>query len=176
MIQGLMLAHQMADIASVPTLRGAIGTVLQIAQTIEGMGGAHHAIGEVVEYSGCLLEEIAQCTGPGLSKDMRKTLSSFRKELRNLQNVVKKISTRNAVSRFFLHDADIQVISACTTAIRAIYDKLEVRIAMDNLEAVARLEDQITNLCDTQAALRQCECGRLVIQEEPREPSTSRSL
>ena len=35
MIIGLRLAHQMADIASIPILRRAIGTVLQIAQMIE---------------------------------------------------------------------------------------------------------------------------------------------
>ena len=35
MITGLRLAHQMADIAAIPILRGAIGTVLQIAQMIE---------------------------------------------------------------------------------------------------------------------------------------------
>ena len=35
MITGLRLAHQMADIAAIPILRGTIGTVLQIAQMIE---------------------------------------------------------------------------------------------------------------------------------------------
>ena len=35
MIRGLTLAHQMADIAAAPTLRGAIGTVLQLAKTIQ---------------------------------------------------------------------------------------------------------------------------------------------
>ena len=34
-IEGLTLAHQMADIAAVPTLRGAIGTVLELAKTIQ---------------------------------------------------------------------------------------------------------------------------------------------
>ena len=57
---------------------------------------------------------------------LREAYSRSLRELKNLQNVVKKISTRNSASRFFLNDADIQVITACTTAIRAIYDKLEV--------------------------------------------------
>ena len=57
---------------------------------------------------------------------LREAYSASLRELENLQNVVKTISTRNTATRFFLHDADIQVITACTTAIRAIYDKLEV--------------------------------------------------
>lgn len=113
----------------------------------KGMGGTHHAISQVIEYSGWLLEEIAQyAAGSKLSKDMKRTLNSFQKyvtsnryphwrhayllsfrELKNLQNVVKKISTRGHITRFFLYDADIQAITACTTQITAIYDKLEVR-------------------------------------------------
>ena len=162
MITGLRLAHQMADIAAIPVLRGTIGTVLEIAQMIEvsfstmdsgasflklfkGMGGTHHAISEVAEYSGWLLEEIAQYTeGTKLPKELKKTLKTFQKyvtsdrylsavflrsfrELRNLQNVVKKISTRTPIIRFILSDADMQAITACTAVVRAVYDKLEVR-------------------------------------------------
>lgn len=42
------------------------------------MGGTHHAITQVIEYAGWLLEEIVQFTARyKLSKDMKKTLNSF---------------------------------------------------------------------------------------------------
>ena len=111
------------------------------------MGGTHYAISEVVEYSGWLLEEIVQhAEGTKLPKELN-TLNTFQKyvtsdcclsnvylrsfrELENLRNVVEKISTRSLITRFILNDADIQAITACTAAARAIYDKLEVRLSL----------------------------------------------
>lgn len=44
------------------------------------MGGTHHAIMEVIEYSGWLLEEILQYTeGTKLPKELKKTLNTFMK-------------------------------------------------------------------------------------------------
>ncbi|KAG8220498.1 P-loop containing nucleoside triphosphate hydrolase protein [Butyriboletus roseoflavus] len=127
-IAGLRLAHQVADIASIPVIRVTIGTVLRIAQMIEGMGGTHHAITQVVDNSGWLLGEIAQDAAKSqLSRDMKKALNSFQRELNNLQTVVTKIEERGHVARFFLQDMDIQVITACTTSIKEVYDILEVR-------------------------------------------------
>ena len=48
------------------------------------------------------------------------------RELNNLREVVTKISRRGRFARFLLHDADIQAITACTTSIKAVYDKLGV--------------------------------------------------
>lgn len=83
-----------------------------------------------------------------------------------------KISSRNRFARFLLHDADIQAITACTTSIKAVYDKLEVRsysipglnltnsvkqvkLAINNNQAIARLEDQLTALlCKSGVSVR----------------------
>ncbi|KAF8420754.1 P-loop containing nucleoside triphosphate hydrolase protein [Boletus edulis BED1] len=79
-IRVLGLAHQMADIANIPMLRGIIGTALRIAQHIQEMGGTHHAITQVIESSGWLLDEIAlyamRCE---LSRDMKRALHSFQR-------------------------------------------------------------------------------------------------
>ena len=98
-IRILRLAHQMADIAPVPMLRGVIGTVLHIAQLVEvstplltarrgpyrylkEMGGTHHAINQVIDNSAWLLEEITQfAVGSKLSKDMERTLNSFQRHV-----------------------------------------------------------------------------------------------
>jgi len=112
------------------------------------MGGTHHAIIQVIESSGWLLEGTTQyAIGSKLSRDMKRTLSSFQKyvtssscyrkgdahtyhhfrELNNLREVVTKISSRGRFARFLLHDADVQVIMTCTTSIKAIYDEIGVR-------------------------------------------------
>ncbi|KAF8557843.1 hypothetical protein OG21DRAFT_1504813 [Imleria badia] len=92
------------------------------------MGGTHHAISQVIQSSGWLLDEITQYAATSrLSKDMNRTLESFQRELHKLQKVVTKVSSRGPVARFLLHDADIEAITACTTSIKAVYDKLGVR-------------------------------------------------
>ena len=85
--------------------------------------------------------------GTKLPKKLKKALNIFQKyvtsdrclrdvylrwfrELKNLRGAVKKISTRSPTTRFVLNDADMQAIMACTAAVRAIYDKLEVRLSL----------------------------------------------
>ncbi|KAG6382094.1 hypothetical protein JVT61DRAFT_736 [Boletus reticuloceps] len=125
------------------------------------MGGTHHAITQVIESSGWLLDEIAlyalRCE---LSRDMKRALNSFQRELNNLQKLVVKISSRSRIAGLLLHDADVQTITACTTSIKTIYDKLEIKLAMDNREAIARLECQFMALSES-TLLRKCECGML---------------
>ncbi|KAF8557899.1 kinase-like protein [Imleria badia] len=176
-IKVLRVAHQAADICHIPMLRGVIGTVLHIAQQIEKMGGTHHAISQVIQSSGWLLDEITQYAATSrLSKDMNRTLASFQRELHKLQKVVTKVSSRGPVARFLLHDADIEAITACTTSIKAVYDKLGLRLAMDSSQAIARLEDHVAALREA-TALRKCECGMFAVLhealEENGQPSAS---
>ena len=112
------------------------------------MGGTHHAIGQVIQSSGWLLDEITRYAATSrLSKDMDRTLKSFQKyvtlnsryegetsyiyhhcrELNKLQKVVTKISNRGPVARFLLHDADIEAIAACISSIKAVHDLIAVR-------------------------------------------------
>ncbi|KAF8132017.1 hypothetical protein EV363DRAFT_1164405 [Boletus edulis] len=167
-IKVLGCAHQMADIAHIPMLRGIIGTALYIAKHIQDMGGIHHAISQVIESTGWLLDEITRyAMRSELSRDMKRALNSFQRELNNLQKVVIKISSRGRIAGFFLYDADIQTITACTASIRTVFDKLEIKLAIDNRQAIARLECQLTAL-SASTVLRKCECGMWAApREEP---------
>ncbi|KAF8438392.1 P-loop containing nucleoside triphosphate hydrolase protein [Boletus edulis BED1] len=181
-IRILGLTHQMADVANIPILRGIIRTALRVAQLIQDMGGTHHAIIQVIESSGWLLNEVTQyAMRSELSRDMKRTLNSFQRELNNLQRVVIKIVARSRIAGILLYDADIQVITTCTASIKAVYDKLGIQLSMENRRAIARLESQLTALWES-TALRQCECGMSVVppgeaQEDGRpSASTSQSL
>ncbi|KAG9312308.1 hypothetical protein JVU11DRAFT_7619 [Chiua virens] len=102
---------------------------------------------------------------------MTKMLKSLKRELENVQKVVMKISSRGSILRFFLHDADVQAITACTASIKAAYTKIEVKFAIDNRQAVARLEDQLEEI-RKDMTLRQCQCRAVVHEErENGEPS-----
>ncbi|KAG6382129.1 hypothetical protein JVT61DRAFT_772 [Boletus reticuloceps] len=149
----------MADMAHIAILRGIIGTTLRIAQLIQEMGGTHHVITQVIESSAWLLDEIAQyAMRSELSRDMKRALSSSQRELNNLQKLVIKVSSRSRIAGFLLHDADVQTITACTTSIKTVYDKLEpdlidsvkyIKLAMDNREAIARLGCQFMALSES---------------------------
>lgn len=48
------------------------------------------------------------------------------RELKRLRKVVTKISNRGRIARFLLHDADIEILIACTASIKVVYDKIGV--------------------------------------------------
>ncbi|KAF8124286.1 P-loop containing nucleoside triphosphate hydrolase protein [Boletus edulis] len=160
-IEVLWIDHQRVDIHNVPVLREIIGTALSIARLIQGMGGTHHAIVQAIEYSGWLLDEIAQHamrSATVLSRDMKRALSTFQRDLINLEKAVTSISGRDGSARFFLHEADLQTITVCTASIKAVYHKLDIKLAIDNRHPISRLDDQVTELW-ANPAQRQCECG-----------------
>ncbi|KAG6374159.1 P-loop containing nucleoside triphosphate hydrolase protein [Boletus reticuloceps] len=158
-IRVLELAHEMADMGNIPMLRGMIGTVLSMAQLIHEIGGTHHVIVQLIACSGWLLDETTQYAMRSvLSRDMKRALSSFQRELDNLEKAMTNILGRDGSARFILHEADLQTITAYIASVKTVSDKLDFKLAIDNRQAIPRLEDQLTALWASPEQ-RQCECG-----------------
>ncbi|KAL0948456.1 hypothetical protein HGRIS_011029 [Hohenbuehelia grisea] len=139
LIVALRHARALAEMSSMPFIKGAFQLALTILESIEAMSVVDDALVTVASNASRLLLIIHRIDLGDISDDMMHCIADLESDLTSIQRVVDKVRSRAGVLRYALEPADRLAVQACEGKIQAAYTRFEVVSAIILHQNVNRL-------------------------------------